>query len=65
MAGGLEINHLIMETIRERSQNESVVQLVLESLQYELDIWNRYPPWSDISGHYELIVDKIARRLLD
>ncbi|NLA32288.1 MAG: hypothetical protein GX880_10825 [Methanomicrobiales archaeon] len=65
MADGLEINHLIMETIRERSPNESVVQLVLESLQYELDIWNRYLPWSDISGQYELIVDKIAKGLLD
>mgnify|MGYP000927488732 CR=1 FL=1 len=65
MAGGLEINHLIMETIHEHSPNEFVFQLILELLQYELDIWNRYLPWSDISSQYELIVDKVVRGMLD
>lgn len=65
MAGSLEINHLIMETIHEYSPSESVFQLILESLQYELDIWNRYLPWSDISSQYELIVDRIVRGMLD
>jgi hypothetical protein len=58
MAGGLEINQLIMETIRENSPNEFVVQLIRDSLQYELDIWNRYVPKSEILDQYELIVDR-------
>lgn len=65
MASGLEINQLIMETIHENSPNETVVQLILESLQYELDIWNRYVSWNEISGQYELMVDRIVREMLD
>jgi len=65
MASGLEINQLIMETIHENSPSETVVQLILESLQYELDIWNRYISWNEISGQYELIVDRIVRGMLD
>ncbi|PKL58679.1 MAG: hypothetical protein CVV31_00505 [Methanomicrobiales archaeon HGW-Methanomicrobiales-2] len=65
MASGLEINQLIMETIHENSPSETVVQLILESLQYELDIWNRYVSWNEISGQYELMVDRIVREMLD
>ncbi len=65
MAGGLEINRLIMETINENSPNESVVQLILDALQYELDIWNRYVPKSEISRQYELIVDKNVGEIIE
>jgi recombinational DNA repair protein (RecF pathway) len=65
MTSGLEINQLIMETIHENSPSETVVQLILESLQYELDIWNRYVSWNEISGQYELMVDRIVREMLD
>ncbi|HPD11207.1 MAG TPA: hypothetical protein PLN56_09475 [Methanoregulaceae archaeon] len=58
MVDSLEINQLIMETIRERSPNESVVQIILEVLQYELDIWNRYVPKREILNQYELIVNR-------
>ncbi len=65
MADNLEINHLIMETIRENSPNKFVTQLIHESLKYELDIWNRYLPRKDILNQYELIVDEIARGMSD
>ncbi len=65
MAGGLEINQLIMETIHEKSPNETVVQLILDSLQYELDIWNRYVPKSEILRRYELIVEENSREIIE
>jgi len=65
MTGGLEINKLIMETISEHAPSESVVQLILESLQYELDIWNRYLPQSEISNQYEIIIDRIVNRMIE
>jgi len=65
MAGGLEINQLIMETIHEKSPNETVVQLILDSLQYELDIWNRFVPKSEILRQYELIVEENAREIIE
>lgn len=61
MAGGLEINQLIMEAIYDYSPNESVTRLVLDSLQYELDIWNRYLPKSEIENQYEMIVNRIVK----
>jgi hypothetical protein len=65
MTSGLEINRLIMDTIYENSPDETVIQLILDSLQYELDIWNRYVSWSEISGQYELMVDRVVRGMLD
>ena len=58
MVDSLEINQLIMETIRERSTNESVVQIILEVFQYEIDIWNRYVPKREILNQYALIVNR-------
>ncbi len=58
MVDSLEINQLIMETIHENSPNESVVQIIREVLQYELDIWNRYVPKREILNQYELIVNR-------
>jgi len=54
-----------MDTIYENSPDETVIQLILDSLQYELDIWNRYVSWSEISGQYELMVDRVVRGMLD
>ncbi|WP_214019430.1 hypothetical protein [Methanoculleus sp.] len=65
MAGNLEINHLIEEAIYDHSSNEFVVQLILDSLQYELDIWNRYLPRSEIESQYELIVDRIVKEMAE
>ena len=65
MTSGLEINRLIMDTLYENSPDETVIQLILDSLQYELDIWNRYVSWSEISGQYELMVDRVVRGMLD
>jgi hypothetical protein len=63
MVDSLEINQLIMETIHENSPNESVVQIIREVLQYELDIWNRYVPKSEILNQYELIVNRNIKEL--
>jgi len=64
MVDSLEINQLIMETIHENSPNESVVQIIREVLQYELDIWNRYVPKSEILNQYELIVNRNIKELI-
>lgn len=59
MAGSQDINELIKEAIHKHSDNEAVERLLLESIQYELDIWNRYPPKKDIIEQYESIINKI------
>ena len=64
MVDSLEINQLIMETIHENSPNESVVQIIREVLQYELDIWNRYVPKREILDQYELIVNRNITELI-
>ncbi|HQE49180.1 MAG TPA: hypothetical protein PKI14_08465 [Fervidobacterium sp.] len=64
MVDSLEINQLIMETIHENSPNESVVQIIREVLQYELDIWNRYVPKREILDQYELIVNRNIKELI-
>lgn len=65
MVDSLEINQLIMETIRESAPNEAVVQVILESLQYELDIWNRCVLKSEILNRYELIINHNMEELME
>jgi len=65
MVDSLEINQLIMETVRESASNEAVVQVILESLQYELDIWNRRVPKSEILNQYELIINRNMKGIVE
>lgn len=65
MVDSLEINQLIVETVRESASNEAVVQVILESLQYELDIWNRRVPKSEILNQYELIINRNMKGIVE
>ena len=63
MSSELEINKLITEAIYELSPDRNVSKLLRELLQYELDIWNRFPRKSEITSQYELMVEKISREM--
>ncbi len=63
MTEGLEINQIIKDGIKEESPNKYVEKLIYASIQYELDIWNRYPPQREIDSNYDQIVDRILKEM--
>ncbi|RJQ15768.1 hypothetical protein C4573_06470 [Candidatus Woesearchaeota archaeon] len=63
MAKNSEISALIIETVESSCDDKSVKELIKESLQYELDIWNRHVLPSTIKEEYDQIVDKIIKRV--
>jgi len=62
MANHSEINKLIIQTVEKTCDDEAVQDLIKESLQYELDIWNRHILPSTIKDEYEQIVEKVLKR---
>ncbi|MDW7774876.1 MAG: hypothetical protein SCH39_00900 [Methanosarcinales archaeon] len=57
------INQLILDTIEEQTDDIYVKKLIKQSLEYELDIWNRYPRKSEIEDAYQRIVEKIVKEM--
>ncbi len=62
MANHSEINKLIIETVENACEDETVQDLIKEALQYELDIWNRHILPSTIKDEYERMVDRVLKR---
>jgi len=58
----LDINDIIQEAIEKFSPNEAVKQFLLNSIQYELDIWNRTLRPKEIDEKYESISEKILNK---
>lgn len=56
-----KVNELIIQTIEQTSSDENVTKLIKQSLQYELDIWNRHIFPSTIKDEYEHMVEKTIR----
>lgn len=63
MPNNSEINKLIIQTVENCCDDESVRELIKESLQYELDIWNRHILPSTINDEYERMVDRIIKKV--
>jgi len=61
MIEGSEFNKLILDTIDEYCTDSDVRELIQQSLQYELDIWNRHIRSSEILDEYERIIENIIR----
>jgi hypothetical protein len=55
------INVLIMHTINEHCKDSSVIKLIAEMLQYELDIWNRKIAPTEIADEYNKMISKAAK----
>ena len=62
MIEGSEFNKLILDTIDEYCTDSNVRELIQQSLQYELDIWNRHIQPSIILDEYERIIENIIKR---
>jgi hypothetical protein len=63
MTNNSEINKLIIQTVESSCKDKGVRELIKESLQYELDIWNRPVMGSTIKEEYEHIVEKIMKQV--
>jgi len=61
MSEETKINKLILETIKQSASNAKVNELLVESLHYELDIWNRRIFDEDIRDQYDTMVRKILK----
>ena len=62
MANNTEINQLIIQTVENACDDQSVQKLIKEALQYELDIWNRHILPSTIKDEYERMVEKTIKK---
>jgi hypothetical protein len=61
MANNSEINQLIIKTVENNCDDPTITDLIRESLQYELDIWNRHVLPSTIKDEYERMVDRVLK----
>lgn len=62
MAHNSEINKLILQTVENYCEDETIQDLIKEALQYELDIWNRHILPSTIKDEFERMVERVLKR---
>ena len=61
MVENKEINKIIEDTIKEITSDKKVISLLNKSLKYELDIWNRSIPNSNINDKYDDVINEVYR----
>lgn len=62
MPNNSEINKLVIQAVEDNCKDPSVLELIKEALQYELDIWNRHIHSSTIKDEYERMVERVLKR---
>lgn len=61
MSEGLELNSIIQETIFNNCENDNTLSLIIDCLQYELNIWNRQISPNEIIDKYNYFLEKMIR----